>query len=133
MGGSWGWAGGRSGYATQSLARRARVAAGVSARSGGSPLGSDGSATMLTFYFAPGSSSMAPHIGLHEVGASFEPRPMSFKNGDLRRPEHLAINPEGKVPTLVIDGRPLTEVAAILYYLARAFPARSEEHTSELQ
>jgi glutathione S-transferase len=78
---------------------------------------------MLTFYFAPGSSSMAPHIGLHEVGVAFEPRPMSFKNGDLRRPEYLAINPEGKVPTLVVDGRPLTEVAAILYYLARAFPA----------
>ena len=78
---------------------------------------------MLTFYFAPGSSSMAPHIGLHEVGAAFEPKPMSFKNGDLRKPEYLAINPEGKVPTLVIDGRPLAEVAAILYYLVRAFPA----------
>src|SRR5262249_46074559 len=80
-------------------------------------------AAMLTFYFAPGSSSMAPHIGLHEVGAPFEPKPMSFKNGDLRKPEYLAINPEGKVPTLLIDGRPLTEVAAILCYLARAFPA----------
>jgi len=78
---------------------------------------------MLTFYFAPGSSSMAPHIGLHEVGAPFEPRPMSFKNADLRKPEYLAINPEGKVPTLVVDDRPLTEVAGILYYLARAFPA----------
>jgi glutathione S-transferase len=77
---------------------------------------------MLTFYFAPGSSSMAPHIGLHEVGVAFEPKLMSFKNGDLRRSEYLAINPEGKVPTLVIDGRPLTEVGAILYYLARRFP-----------
>jgi glutathione S-transferase len=59
---------------------------------------------------------------LHEVGVPFEPRPMSFKNGDLRRPEYLALNPEGKVPTLVIDGRPLTEVAGILFYLARRFP-----------
>jgi glutathione S-transferase len=32
------------------------------------------------------------------------------------------MNPEGKVPTLLIDGRPLTEVAAILFYLARRFP-----------
>src|ERR1700747_864759 len=78
---------------------------------------------MLTFYSAPGSSSMAPHIALQEVGVPYEQRPMSFKSGDLRRPEYLAINPEGKVPTLVVDGRPLTEVAAILYYLARAFPA----------
>ena len=39
-----------------------------------------------------------------------------------RAPGFLAINPEGKVPTLMIDGRPLTEVAAILFYLARRFP-----------
>jgi glutathione S-transferase len=77
---------------------------------------------MLTLYFAPGSSSMAVHIALHEIGVAFEPRPMSFRNSDLRSPGYLALNPEGKVPTLVIDGRPLTEVAAILYYLAKRFP-----------
>ena len=33
-----------------------------------------------------------------------------------------SINPKGKVPTLVIDGRPLTEVAGILFYLARRYP-----------
>jgi glutathione S-transferase len=78
---------------------------------------------MLTFYFAPGSSSMAPHIALHEVGAAFEPRPLSFHKKEMRDPAYLALNPEGKVPTLVIDGRPLTEVAAILYYLAKKYPA----------
>jgi glutathione S-transferase len=77
---------------------------------------------MLTLYFAPGSSSMAAHIALHEVGAEFESRPMSFAKRDMRAPSYLALNPEGKVPTLVIDGRPLTEVAAILFYLARAYP-----------
>ena len=76
----------------------------------------------LTLYFAPGSSSMAPHIALHEIGCPFEAVPMSFHGGDLRKPEYLAINAEGNVPTLLIDGRPLTEVAAILYYLARAYP-----------
>jgi glutathione S-transferase len=77
---------------------------------------------MLTLYFAPGSSSMAPHIALHEVGAAFEPRPVSFWRKENRSAQYLAINPEGKVPTLLVDGRPLTEVAAILFYLARAFP-----------
>jgi glutathione S-transferase len=77
---------------------------------------------MLTLYFAPGSSSMAPHIALHEIGGPFEAKPMSFAQREHRRPEYLAINPEGKVPTLLIDGRPLTEVAAILFYLARRHP-----------
>jgi glutathione S-transferase len=77
---------------------------------------------MLTLYFAPGASSMAVHIALHEIGAAFEGKPMSFRQNDMRSPEYLALNPEGKVPTLVVDGRPLTEVAAILFYLARCFP-----------
>ena len=77
---------------------------------------------MLTLYFAPGASSMAVHIALHEIGIAFEGKPMSFKNNDMRSPEYLAVNPEGKVPTLLIDGRALTEVAAILYYLAKRFP-----------
>ena len=77
---------------------------------------------MLTLYFAPGSSSMAPHIALHEIGAPFEPRPVSFHNRETRTPEFLALNPAGKVPVLVVDGRPITEVLAILTYLARAHP-----------
>ncbi len=80
---------------------------------------------MLTFYFAPGSSSMAPHIALHEVGAAFDARPMSFHRRDQRDPAYLAINPEGKIPTLLIDGRPLTEVAGILFYLARRYSESS--------
>jgi glutathione S-transferase len=84
-----------------------------------------GRTPMLSFYFASGSSSMAVHIALHEVGAKFEARPISFAKRDLQQPSFLAINPEGKVPTLVIDGRKLTEVAAILYYLAKRFPAAS--------
>lgn len=77
---------------------------------------------MLTLFFAPGASSMAAHITLHEAGAVFEARPLSFSRRENRSPAYLALNPAGKVPTLLIDGRPLTEVAAILFYLARRFP-----------
>ena len=73
--------------------------------------------SMLTFYLAPGSSSMAPNRPARNRRA-FEARPISFASKD-RAPDFLALNPEGKVPTLLIDGRPLTEVAAILFYLAR--------------
>jgi len=78
---------------------------------------------MLTLYMSPGSSSMAPHIALHEIGAPFEAKWISFGRREQRTPDYLALNPEGKVPALVIDDGVLTEVAAVLYYLARAFPA----------
>jgi glutathione S-transferase len=76
----------------------------------------------LTLYFAPGASSMAPHIALHEIGAPFEARPISFAKHEQRSPAYLALNPEGKVPVLLVDGRVMTEVAAILYFLARLRP-----------
>ena len=75
--------------------------------------------TMLTLYYSPGSSSMAAHIALHEVGATFDKHAVSVPRKETRTPEFLAVNPAGKVPVLMIDGRPLTEVAGILYYLAR--------------
>jgi glutathione S-transferase len=59
---------------------------------------------------------------LNEVGVPFERRVVSLARKEQRQPDYLAINPEGKVPTLVIDGRPLTEVAGILFYLARRHP-----------
>jgi glutathione S-transferase len=76
---------------------------------------------MLTLYFTPGASSMAPHIALHEVGASFESHAISLGKKEHLAPAYLAVNPEGKVPTLLVDGRRLTEVAGILYYLARRY------------
>jgi glutathione S-transferase len=78
--------------------------------------------SLLEFYFAPGSSSMAPHIALYEVGAPFERRPMSFARREAHEAWFLALNPEGKVPVLLVDGRALTEVAGILWYLAKQYP-----------
>lgn len=78
---------------------------------------------MLTLYHSPGSSSMATHIALHEVGVPFELKLTALHRNEHRAPGYLAINPEGKVPALIIDGRPpLTEVAATLWYLARRYP-----------
>src|SRR5215472_15044688 len=82
-----------------------------------------GAGTMLTLYFSPGSSAMATHIALHEIGVPFETTLVSLAKGEQHSPEYRSINPEGKVPTLLIDGRKLTEVAATLYYLAKTYPA----------
>lgn len=65
---------------------------------------------------------MAPHIALHETGLLFEGRPTSFAKKEQRTASFLAMNPAGKVPLLLIDGQPLTEVGAILYFIAKSAP-----------
>ena len=77
---------------------------------------------MLTFFYSPGSSSMAPHIALHEIGLPFEAKSLALSKKEQKNPEYLAKNPEGKVPLLLVEGRPLTEVAGIMFYLAKANP-----------
>jgi glutathione S-transferase len=77
---------------------------------------------MLALYMAPGSSSMAVHIALQEIGVPFEKKLMSFHRKDMKSAAYLALNPEGAVPMMQIDGRPLTQVAACLFYLARRYP-----------
>ena len=59
---------------------------------------------MLALYFSPGSSSMAVHIALHEIGTEFERQLVSFTKREQHSPGYLAVNPEGKVPTLLIAG-----------------------------
>jgi glutathione S-transferase len=71
---------------------------------------------------------MAVHIALHETGAPFEARPMSFATKDMHKPEVRAINPNGKVTTLLVDGRVLTEVAGI----ERARGRRLRQHRGAL-
>ncbi len=65
---------------------------------------------------------MAVHIALHEIGVPFETKSLSFQKKEHRTPAFRAINPAGKVPTLIVDGTVVTEVAGCLLYLAKRFP-----------
>jgi glutathione S-transferase len=82
----------------------------------------EGNAPVLVFYYSPGSSSLAVHIALNEIGLPFEARPVFVATKQTREPDYLAVNPEGKVPSLLIDGTLLTEVLAILFYLSEKHP-----------
>jgi glutathione S-transferase len=77
----------------------------------------------LQLYFAPGACSFVPHAGLEAAEARFEPRLVKLHKGEQRAPEYLALNPNGQVPVLVVDGRPLTQIVAICDFIDRAFPA----------
>ena len=60
----------------------------------------------------------------NEVGASVEHVPMDFMKGEWQKPEYLAKNPMGKVPTIEDDGYVLWESPAICYYLASKYGER---------
>ena len=78
---------------------------------------------MLKLFHAVGSCSLASHIALEEAGADYELASMDTKAWDQRTPEYLAINPKGRVPTLVTDRGVLTETPAILAFIAQCYPA----------
>jgi len=59
---------------------------------------------------------------LEEVGQPYEVRLLDYAT-TMKAPDYLAINPMGKVPAIVHGGKVVTEVAAIICYLADAFPA----------
>lgn len=71
-----------------------------------------------TLYYSPGACSLAPHIALEEIGLPFSLVLVSTANGVTRTPEHLRLNPKGRVPVLVTGDSVLTEVPAILVHLA---------------
>jgi len=76
----------------------------------------------LQLYFSPGTSARVPLIALEECAVPFETVLVKFAAGEHKSPEYLRLNPQGKVPTLLVDGKPLTENIAILGFLARSFP-----------
>jgi len=75
----------------------------------------------IKLYYAPGACSMASHICLEELGLAYETQRLNLANGDQRKPEYLALNPRGRVPTAVIDGKVLTENVGILSYFGGGY------------
>jgi glutathione S-transferase len=77
----------------------------------------------LTFFHSPNTRSAGTLILLEELGAPFELHVLNSKLGEQRKPDYLAINPLGKVPTIKHGDAVVTEQGAIYIYLADAFPA----------
>jgi len=77
---------------------------------------------MLKLFHAWGSCTLAPYIALEEAGADYEVALINTRDGEQRRAEYLAINPKGRIPALVAETGVLTEVPAILAWVAQAYP-----------
>jgi len=77
--------------------------------------------TALMFYTNPMSRGQIARWMLEEVGAPYEQHLLDY-GAQMKGAEYLAIDPMGKVPAIVHDGRVVSEAAAICAYLAEAFP-----------
>ena len=77
---------------------------------------------MLKFYYSGAPNPTKVALLLEETGTPYDPIPVDTRKGEQHRPEFLAINPMGKSPAIVHRDTVVTESAAILAYLADAFP-----------
>jgi glutathione S-transferase len=77
---------------------------------------------MYTLYYSPGSVSMLVHLVLIECGAEHALEPVDLQAKQQHGAAYLALNPNGVVPTLVVDGQPYGEAAALAMLLAERHP-----------
>ena len=75
----------------------------------------------LVLYTNPMSRGRIARWMLEEVGQPYRAETVGF-GPEMKTPDYLALNPMGKVPTLVHGAVVVTEAAAICTYLADAFP-----------
>jgi glutathione S-transferase len=75
----------------------------------------------LTFYTNPMSRGRTIRWMLEEIGEPYETEILDYGT-TMKTEPYLSVNPMGKVPAIVHDGKVVTEVAAICCYLADAFP-----------
>ncbi|WP_020591212.1 glutathione S-transferase family protein [Kiloniella laminariae] len=77
---------------------------------------------MYKLYWDRGGANMAIHALLEELKCSYTLIEVDLSQGMQRQPEYLAINPNGRVPTLLDGQTAIYESAAILLYLADKHP-----------
>lgn len=75
----------------------------------------------ITLYEAPMSSAVPALQVLCELDVPFERVTLDLSKREQKKPEFLRLNPNGKVPTLVVDGTPMFEALAIMQYLGERF------------
>jgi glutathione S-transferase len=78
---------------------------------------------MITLYHAPSTACLVVHWLLIELELPHKLHKLDLEANEHKQPWYLALNPAGRVPTLVTHGRPLREAAAIAMHLVDERPA----------
>jgi len=77
---------------------------------------------MYTLYYSPGAASLVVHWLLIEIGAPHHLVLVDTETQAQKSPDYLKLNPDGRVPTLIVDGAPVRECAALALLLAERHP-----------
>ena len=77
---------------------------------------------MHTLYFALGTCALASHIALLDASAEYKLKRVDTGAGEQQSPDYLALNPKGRIPTLVTPQGSLSETPAILAFIAQSHP-----------
>jgi len=77
---------------------------------------------MYTLYYSPGSASLVVHWLLIELGVEHRLALVDLENRAHKSADYLALNPNGVVPTLIVDDYPVAECAALTLLLAERHP-----------
>ena len=77
---------------------------------------------MILYDFYRSSAAYRARIALSLKGLEAERRFIHLRRGEQRDPAYLALNPQGFVPMLVIDGIRFTQSLAIIEYLDEKYP-----------
>ena len=90
-------------------------------------------AAVKLYHGLASTCSKKVRLSLYEKGVPFESRLLDLQKFEQHRPEYLAINPKGVVPTLVHEGNAIIESSNIIEYVDEAFagPALSPESPAE--
>ena len=76
---------------------------------------------MIKLYGISASRAFRPMWLMEEIGLDYELIPVDFRKGENWTEDYLAINPNGKIPTLIDDDLVLYESMAINLYLAKQY------------
>jgi glutathione S-transferase len=87
----------------------------------------------MQLFYTPNTISMAVAIALQEADITHELTLIDFAKGEQLSADYLGKNPKGRVPTLIVEGQPLTETGALLEFIATLAPKKTLVPTDPLQ